>query len=80
MNKLIQKLFPLECNKIPFSPQIIKGADIAMMVDKSIENPPLAKQTQEKVLRFVDLFAGIGGIRYGLEQAAKIKALHLYVY
>lgn len=75
MNKLIQKLFPLECNKIPFSPQIIKGEDIAMMVDKSIENPPLAKQTQEKVLRFVDLFAGIGGIRYGLEQAAKDKGL-----
>lgn len=75
MNKLLQRLFPLEKKDILFVPQIVKGSDIACVVDKSIANPPLAISKQKNVLRFVDLFAGIGGIRCGLEQAAKDKGM-----
>lgn len=75
MNKLIHMLLHKEEKAVPFTPQILKGEDIAMVVDKSIVNPPLATSTQKNVLRFIDLFAGIGGIRYGLEQAARDKGM-----
>lgn len=54
----------------PFAPILINGKDISCMVDKSTEIPTTAQRTEKNVLRFVDLFAGIGGIRCGLEQAA----------
>lgn len=75
MNRLIRKLFPEGKEDVLFSPQILRGKDIAMMVDKSIAPPSLATSTQKNVLRFIDLFAGIGGIRCGLEQAARDKGL-----
>ncbi len=75
MNRLLQKLFPVDKEKVLFAPQIVKGEDIAMMVDESIVMPTLSTIPRERVVRFVDLFAGIGGIRCGLEQAAKEKGL-----
>lgn len=75
MKRLLQRLFPLEKKDILFSPQIVKGKDIACVVDESIVHPTLAISTQKNVLRFIDLFAGIGGIRCGLEQAAKDKGM-----
>lgn len=75
MNKLIRKLFPSEKEDNLFAPKILKGEDIAMMVDETIVNPPLATNTKKNILRFIDLFAGIGGIRYGLEQAARNKGM-----
>ena len=75
MNKLLRKLFPSWEKDVLFAPQIVKGEDIAMMVNESFVCPPLANSTQKNVLRFVDLFAGIGGIRCGLEQAARDKGM-----
>lgn len=75
MNKLLEKLFPPEKKNILFVPKFVKGEYIARAVDKSIVNPPLALRTNKNILRLVDLFSGIGGIRYGLEQAAKEKGL-----
>ena len=46
------------------------------MVDKTKPSPAVAEVKQEHVLRFIDLFAGIGGIRCGLEQAALEKGLN----
>lgn len=75
MKRLLQRLFTLEKKDNLFTPQIIKGKDIACVVDESIVRPPLAISKQNNILRFVDLFAGIGGIRCGLEQAAKDKGM-----
>ena len=36
----------------------------------------IANCTQKTVLRFIDLFAGIGGIRCGLEQAVRDKGMN----
>lgn len=75
IQKLILNVSP-SCEKdAPFSPAVLKGKDIACAVNDSMEQPGLAKVTSDKVLRFVDLFAGIGGIRCGLEQAAREKGL-----
>lgn len=75
MQKLIQQIFPSNGDSIIFSPAIIKGKDIACAVDKSKSQSSLANCTSGNVLRFIDLFAGIGGIRYGLEQAARGKGI-----
>ena len=74
----IQKLIrqQLVSDNIPFAPKIIKGGDIANVVDNSLVQPALAVCTQKTVLRFIDLFAGIGGIRCGLEQAARDKGMN----
>lgn len=75
IQKLISKV-SLSCEvDAPFSPVVLKGRNIADVVDDSIAQPELAKVTSGRVLRFVDLFAGIGGIRCGLEQAARDKGL-----
>lgn len=75
MQKLLCK-FNLDKKHIPFAPKILKGEDIASAVDQSAQQPALAVCEQRNVLRFIDLFAGIGGIRCGLEQAAKDKGLN----
>ena len=75
MQKLISQLFPPEGKSVLFSPKIIKGEDIAVMVDETAARPTCATCTEKGVLRLVDLFAGIGGIRCGLEQAARDKGL-----
>jgi len=58
-------------DKADFSPVFLTGANVANRTDSSLPSPPLAKVTRRRVLRFIDLFAGIGGIRCGLEQAAR---------
>ena len=75
MQKLLCK-FNLDKKHIPFAPKILNGEDIASAVDQSAQQPVLAVCEQRNVLRFIDLFAGIGGIRCGLEQAAKDKGLN----
>lgn len=75
MKKLIQEQFAIREEQIPFAPIIVKGSDIACAVDSSMEQPIPAASTQKNILRFVDLFAGIGGIRCGLEQAAREKGM-----
>ena len=76
IQKLIQQQLSLDKTRIPFAPKILKGEDIANAVDNSLMPPALAICTPKKVLRFIDLFAGIGGIRYGLEQAARDKGMN----
>lgn len=75
IQKLISKVLSVGGIDVPFSPAILKGKDIASTVDDKMIQPQLAEISKEKVLRFIDLFAGIGGIRCGLEQAAKEKGL-----
>lgn len=75
IQKLISKVLPAGGIDVPFSPAILKGKDIAGTVDDKMAQPQLAETSQEKVLRFIDLFAGIGGIRCGLEQAAREKGI-----
>lgn len=75
IQKLISKVSLSVKNNALFSPVVINGNDIAVVVDDSMTQPELANVTSGKVLRFIDLFAGIGGIRCGLEQAAREKEL-----
>lgn len=75
IQKLISKALPVGGIDVPFSPAILKGKDIASTVDDKMIQPQLAEISQDKVLRFIDLFAGIGGIRCGLEQAAREKGM-----
>ncbi len=76
IQRLIQRQDSLDKREIPFAPKILKGEDVANAVDDSLMPPTLAVCPQRNnVLRFIDLFAGIGGIRYGLEQAAKDKGM-----
>lgn len=72
---LIKHFSAPENTNAPFAPQIVKGEDIAHAVNDSFAVPELAVSTQRNVLRFIDLFAGISGIRCGLEQAAREKGL-----
>ena len=60
----------------PFAPKFLKGNVIANAVNDAFEHPQMAKCKQHNILRFIDLFAGIGGIRCGLELAAKEKGLN----
>ena len=75
MNRLIINSNNKSHDSTPFAPQFINGKDIAETVDECIVRPELAVTTKRNVLRFIDLFAGIGGIRCGLEQAAREKGL-----
>lgn len=62
-------------SQIPFAPVIIKGEELAKAVDYSTPTPTLAETRKGEVIRFIDLFAGIGGIRCGLEQAIYEKGM-----
>ncbi len=75
IDELIERTFPNDKKEIPFAPKLLKGQDIANVVDESLKQPKVAEYNQQNVLRFIDLFAGIGGIRCGLELAAKEKGL-----
>ncbi len=72
---LMKEVISKDDKKIPFAPKILTGEDIANAVNKSLKQPKVAVCNQQNVLRFIDLFAGIGGIRCGLELAAKEKGL-----
>lgn len=75
INQLIIQTFPKSGKEIPFAPKMLTGKDIANVVNRSLEQPDIAVCNERGVLRFIDLFAGIGGIRCGLELAAKEKGL-----
>lgn len=75
MNQLISQAFPKGNKVVPFAPKMLTGNDIANAVNDSLKQPDIAVCKKQGVLRFIDLFAGIGGIRCGLEQAAKEKGL-----
>ncbi len=75
MNQLIRQAFPEGDREIPFAPKMLTGQDIANAVNAALEQPEIAVCNNDGVLRFIDLFAGIGGIRCGLELAAKEKGL-----
>lgn len=75
MKRLINMSYKESNCQIPFAPQFVNGMEIADAVDISVAQPALAVTTKKNVLRFIDLFAGIGGIRCGLEQAAREKGL-----
>ncbi len=59
-----------EKNPVANMPVVVTGDFLGNYVDatKPIQTP--LEKSKENVLRFIDLFAGIGGIRCGLEQAA----------
>ena len=75
IGELIAGAFAKNNDEVPFSPKLLKGQDIANVVNESLKQPTVAECNQHNVLRFIDLFAGIGGIRCGLELAAKDKGL-----
>lgn len=74
IQKLIQQL-SLDKTWIPFSPKLLKGEDMVSAVDNSLMHPQPIIRTHKNVMRFIDLFAGIGGIRCGLEQAIREKGM-----
>lgn len=75
INKLLKNTFPKGDKEITFVPKLLSGKDISDVVDESLKQPKIVVCNQHNVLRFIDLFAGIGGIRCGLELAAKEKGL-----
>ena len=75
INELIKNVFQKGDKETPFAPKFLKGDDIANAVNASLERPQMAESKQHNIIRFIDLFAGIGGIRCGLELAAKEKGL-----
>lgn len=62
-------------NHTTYSPSILTGNKLALFVDKNMISPEILSSEKKNVLRFIDIFAGIGGIRCGLEQAARKKGL-----
>lgn len=75
INKLIEQACPKGEKETPFAPKLLKGDIIADAVNETLSHPKIAICKQHNILRFIDLFAGIGGIRCGLELAAKEKGL-----
>ena len=75
MVELLQRVFQKEEASVAYAPKLLTGSDIANVVDASLKQPAVAVCNRHDVLRFIDLFAGIGGIRCGLEAAAKSKGL-----
>lgn len=75
INKLLKNTFPKGDKEITFVPKLLSGKEISDVVDESLKQPKIVVCNQHNVLRFIDLFAGIGGIRCGLELAAKEKGL-----
>ncbi len=75
INNLLQKTFSDGEESSIYAPKMLTGSDIAVEVDNALRQPNVALGKQHGVLRFIDLFAGIGGIRYGLEMAARAKGL-----
>ena len=61
INKVKSKCCGIKEDKkeIPFAPKLLKGQDIANVVDVSFKQPKVAECDQHNVLRFIDLFAGI---------------------
>lgn len=76
MEALVRETHGYGISKVPFSPVFITGEDIVPQVDYKFARPQMVKISQEHTLRFIDLFAGIGGIRCGLEQAARSAGLN----
>ena len=76
INDLIKQTFQEGDKDTPFAPKFLKGNVIANAVNNSLEQPQMAEYKSRNILRFIDLFAGIGGIRCGLELAAKEKGLN----
>lgn len=62
-------------NRTPYSPTTINGSNLSRFVDNCLPSPDLISSDKKNILRFIDIFAGIGGIRCGLEQAAQKKGL-----
>ena len=75
MDKLIANARQNTSVKTSYAPMFIKGSDIVPMVNKNLVTPEMAETPRRNVLRFIDLFAGIGGIRLGLEQAARDRGI-----
>ena len=75
MDKLISSARQKSAVQTSYAPMFIKGSDIVPVVNKNLVAPEIVEVPRQRVLRFIDLFAGIGGIRLGLEQAAREKGL-----
>lgn len=75
MDKLIVSARQSTSVQTSYAPMFIKGSDIVPMVNKNLAIPEVAETSGKNVLRFIDLFAGIGGIRLGLEQAARERSI-----
>lgn len=73
MNRLITCAF--SDRDTVYAPKLLSGDEIAKAADEQFEQPDLATSEATSTIRFIDLFAGIGGIRCGLELAAKAKGL-----
>lgn len=50
-------------------PTVVSGEFVARHIDPTKPIQQMLKKPKEKILRFIDLFAGIGGIRMGFEKA-----------
>ena len=75
MEKLIKSVRQKSSVQIPHAPMFLKGSDIVPMVNENLQAPNMADVPHKNILRFIDLFAGIGGIRMGLEQAARDRGI-----
>lgn len=69
IDKLLRQTFRDSNGSLPFVPKFLKGDIVANVVDASLKQPHLAISESRNVLRFIDLFAGIGGIRCGFAVA-----------
>lgn len=76
INDILTHLYSSNNKESIYIPRKINGEFLADFVDRNIAIPKPLPNNKEKILTFIDLFAGIGGIRCGLEQAAKEKGLN----
>ena len=71
----VQPLIEKQSNHIKGAPFIVKMSEVLNVItDAQITKLSSVKESK-KVVRFIDLFAGIGGIRCGLEQAIREKGM-----
>lgn len=71
----VKSLIDEQTNHIEGAPFVVKmNAVLNVMSEEQISSLTSLKENK-KVIRFIDLFAGIGGIRCGLEQAIREKGM-----
>lgn len=71
----VKSLIDEQTNHIEGAPFVVKMSAVLNVISKKQIFSLTSLKENKKVVRFIDLFAGIGGIRCGLEQAIREKGM-----
>lgn len=72
----VEAIIDKQTNHIEGAPFVVKMCDILDVMSDIQASKLTSIKENKKIVRFIDLFAGIGGIRCGLEQAVREKGMN----